>query len=104
MLENGKVIRVHLEVDDETPGSTKPVMSVEETDSPEFLAAKQLLIDSLNQSKAIYDEFSKKVSPKFWRLTGTHFLDLEQMIKEVNQFEEITSEELSDPWIKKQLK
>ncbi len=68
-----------------------------------FEDQKREVLKDLASLKEKYDNLSKSVAPKYWRLTGTHFLDLTQMEKEVGQFEEIEDEDLKDPWIKEQL-
>ena len=47
-------------------------------------------IDSLLEE---YEEFTKKVSPKNWRSTGSHFTEPRKMKKDIDNFVEITGEE-----------
>jgi peptidoglycan hydrolase CwlO-like protein len=47
-------------------------------------------IDSLLED---YEEFTKKVSPKNWRSTGSHFTNLREMKKDVDNYSAITEEE-----------
>ena len=63
----------------------------------------ELLISKLEEFREEYEKFSKKVSPKHWRITGTHFSNLEKMKEDIINFTEISDEEKEIPWIKNQL-
>lgn len=71
--------------------------------SSEFEGNKKQLLLLLKNVREVYESATLNVSPKYWRLTNTHMLDLDQMIKEVDSFEEVQEEELSDPWIREQM-
>lgn len=42
----------------------------------------------------IYDNFTKTVSPKYWRTTGHHFIELNKMKDDIDSFSEITEKQL----------
>ncbi len=69
-----------------------------------FTFEKEKLVNKLNVILDEYDKFSKKVSPKHWRLTGTHFTQLRIIQEEIQKFSEISDEEKESEWVKEQLK
>lgn len=56
-----------------------------------------LAIDTLIQE---YEDFSRNISPKNWRSSGTHFTELRQMKENINRFEPVTAEEKEIDWVK----
>ena len=65
--------------------------------------------DKLNLKKELYklilryNGFSKSVSPKNWRTTGHHIVELKKMLDEIDNLTEISEEEKNNDFIKKQL-
>ena len=58
-----------------------------------FEKEKQEIADELSNFLKKYDEFTKKVSPKNWRSTGTHFSRITEFIEDIKNFSEMTDEE-----------
>ena len=50
-----------------------------------------------------YEDFSKMTSSKNWRSVGTDLSNLRQVKSNIVKLKEITEEEKSIPWIKKEL-
>ena len=57
----------------------------------DFNEQKSYIIEELNEFKDNYEIFTKMVSSKNWRSTGTHFTQLRQMIQDIQRFSEITT-------------
>lgn len=60
----------------------------------DFQLERNKLIDELNALSIKYSDFTDRVSPKQWRLTGHHVNKLFSIAKEMNDLTEITSEEM----------
>lgn len=45
----------------------------------------------------------KKVTPKYWRITGHHCHNLKEIRKEIQAFTEISKKDLENEWIKEQI-
>ena len=66
----------------------------EESDSSDsFEIEQEKLISEFDNLYHLYNEFSKRVSPKHWRITGAHFTEMRKMMNEIPKFTEITAEE-----------
>jgi len=61
--------------------------------SKSFDKKKKKMLEKLQEFKEVYDEFTKDVSPRDWRVTGTHFADLNKMERAIYSFREMTEEE-----------
>lgn len=70
---------------------------------PNFNSIKKSLLDKIEFLYNEYSEFTKVVSPKNWRLAGTHYHNIKKMKDEVADFSEITKEEKEIEWVKKSL-
>lgn len=51
----------------------------------------------------MYEDFSKTVAPKYWRLTGHHFTELKKMKEDIDKFQEITKEDKENDWVRDQI-
>ena len=58
-------------------------------DSQDFINKKQYVLEKLSEFMEIYDEFTKMVSPQFWRTTGSHFSELRKMKADIPEYNEI---------------
>ena len=72
-------------------------------EKPNFEADKQLLLIKIEALKKEYNAFTKQVAPCHWRTTGTHYSNLNKMEHDVKVFTEITKEDLSIDWVRKEL-
>jgi hypothetical protein len=68
-----------------------------------FDGQKADVLDKLDEFMSEYDEFIRKVSPKHWRSTGTHFTQLRQMKEGIESFTELTEKEKEIDWVKDEL-
>ncbi len=59
----------------------------------EFEQEKNLIVDNINNLINSYDEFTKHVSPKYWRTTSHHFSNLKEMMNDISNFTLITKKE-----------
>jgi hypothetical protein len=59
-----------------------------------FNSEKELIQKKIEILKADYEKFISLVSPKYWRTTGTHCVNLNEMSKDINRFELVTKTEL----------
>lgn len=69
-----------------------------------FEEQKVVLIKQLEELEASFNVFTKNVSPRFWRSTGSHFHGIREMIKDVLRYEELSEEERNNPIIQELLK
>lgn len=57
---------------------------------------KENLLKSLEQTIALFDEYTKLISPSFWRSSGTVFMNLNNAKEEVERYKEATLDELNN--------
>lgn len=68
-----------------------------------FSDQKESLINMIDSLMQEYDTFSKSVSPKHWRTTGSHFTELRKMKSDLSNFSELTEKEKENEWVRKQI-
>lgn len=61
-----------------------------------FSDRKEKIIKMVDDLMGEYDEFTKMVSPKHWRITGSHFCELRKIKEELPNFSNITKKELEN--------
>lgn len=61
--------------------------------SNKFDSDKEELLIQIDKLIESYDEFSKKISPKHWRLSGSFFTDLKKAKENIVNFSEASDEE-----------
>jgi hypothetical protein len=72
--------------------------------SQEYNAKRDEVAEKLGALQKSFDELIKMTSPTWWRLTGTHFMELERMGKDLERLTEISKSELDNDWVKEALK
>ena len=72
--------------------------------SKTFNKNKAELINSLDLIINQYDEFTKSVSPKSWRMIGFHFSSLKNIKEDIMFVNEISKQEKENDWVKEQLR
>jgi hypothetical protein len=65
----------------------------EESNNDSFEIKQEELISEFDNLYHLYNEFTKQISPKHWRISGTHLTEIREMMKEIPKFTEITAEE-----------
>ncbi len=70
----------------------------------EFAINKAILKKSTQMLVRLYGKFTKRVSPKNWRTTGTDLTDLKRISNNIDNFQEITIEDLKNDYVKQSLK
>jgi len=69
-----------------------------------FQTEKQNLLVLAEQFKEAYNNFTKNVSPKHWRTVGSNWVDLNDITKDIQKFEEADEEERNTEFFKEQTK
>jgi len=67
----------------------------------DFEIGKKSVLSLLDELMLEYEDFTKDVSPKNWRSTGSHFTDLRNMREEIEEFIPISVEEKENEHVKK---
>jgi len=68
-----------------------------------FREEKIEIIQGIESLLKQYENFTKSVSPKHWRTTGTHYTNLKQMQEDLVTMTEMTQKEKEIPWVKNEL-
>lgn len=68
-----------------------------------FLDDKENILNIIDSLISEYDKFTKTVGPKHWRTTGSNFVELKKIKKDIKGFTEISDKDKDSDWVKKQL-
>ena len=69
----------------------------------DFQTLRSDTLDKLDVLMEQYDKLSKKVAPKYWRITGSNFAELREIKKNIGEFTEITEKDKNNKWVRDQL-
>jgi hypothetical protein len=69
----------------------------------DFHKRRNKMVDKLNAFILEYKEFTKEVSPKNWRTTGTHCTQLDKICAEIQNLQPITEADKKIDWVRKSL-
>lgn len=68
-----------------------------------FEEQKRVVLSKLEELNKEFDTFTRNVSPKHWRGTGSHFHNLRKLAEDIPSYTELTKEERNNPTIQKLL-
>jgi len=71
-----------------------------DTSKDDFNLLKKSVLLKLDSLIEEYDDLSRDVSPRQWRITGHHITDLKKMRQEVENLLPISVEEKENEWVK----
>ncbi len=64
-----------------------------------FAKKKIKIAKKLNDLLKDYNDFTKEVSPRHWRVTGEHYQSILTIMRDISDFDEIDEHDKQIPWV-----